>query len=95
MCYERALRRGVPAVREWAELEALGVVGAAVLMKEHAAAERPNAMNMASRFHGVTKDKNAKAKPWRAQIGVTEDGKNRTINIGTSEILSASEIALW
>ena len=67
---------------EWAELEALGVEGAAALMREQAAAERPEAMNKASRFRGVTKDKRAKAKPWVAKIGVTEDGKKKTINIG-------------
>ena len=39
-------------------------------------------MNMASRFRGVSKDKKAKTKPWKAQIGVTEDGKQRTITIG-------------
>ena len=62
--------------------EALGVDGAAALMREHAAAERPEAMNKASRFRGVTKDKNArKAKPWKAEITVTEDGKSRTIKI--------------
>merc|ERR1711951_60393 len=32
---------------EWAELEALGVDGAAELMKEHAAAERPDLVNKA------------------------------------------------
>merc|ERR1711940_27457 len=53
---------------EWAELEALGVDGAVALMKEHAAAERQEVMNKASRFRGVTKDKNArKAKPWKAE----------------------------
>ena len=34
-----------------------------------------------SRFRGVTKDKSKKAKPWAAKIKVTEDGKQRTINI--------------
>ena len=27
--------------------------------------------------------KRLKAKPWMAQIGVTEDGKHRTVHIGT------------
>ena len=36
----------------------------------------------ASRFRGVYKDKRAKAKPWMAQIHVTEDGKRRLIHIG-------------
>ena len=80
MCYERALR-GVPAVREyrakWA-VEALGVDGAAALMRGHAAAERQDVMNMASRFRGVSKDK----KSWHAYIQVTENGKNRRIRIG-------------
>ena len=57
---------------EWAELEALGVDGAVALMREHAAAERQDVMNKASRFRGVYKDKSAKAKPWVAQISVTE-----------------------
>ena len=33
-------------------------------------------------FRGVYKGKRKKAKPWKAQIGVTEDGKQRTITIG-------------
>ena len=36
----------------------------------------------ASRFRGVSKYKRRKAKPWVAQIGVTEDGKRRLIHIG-------------
>ena len=67
---------------EWGQLEALGVDGATALMREDAAAERPEVMNKASRFRGVTKDKRAKAKPWVAQIYVTEDGKQRYIHIG-------------
>ena len=66
---------------EWAELKALGVDGATALMREHAAAERQDLMNMASRFRGVSKDKRKKAKPWTAQIKVTEDGKQRSIHI--------------
>ena len=47
------------------------------MMKEHAAAERPE---KASRFRGVTKDKKAKAKPWVAKICVVaKDGKRRLI----------------
>ena len=66
-------------VEEWAEVEALGVDGAAALMREHAAAERPE---KASRFRGVTKGKlvdhkGRKTKPWVAQIGVTVDGSKR------------------
>ena len=53
------------------------------MMREHAAAERPEVMNKASRFRGVTKGKRNKAKPWTAQIGVTEDGKHRQIHIGS------------
>ena len=68
---------------EWSQLEALGVDGAAALMREHAAAERPEAMNKASRFRGVTKEKRRKAKPWRAYIDFTEDGKHKNIHIGT------------
>ena len=68
---------------EWAELEALGVDGAAALMKEHAAAERVEVMSMASRFRGVSKANGGKGpKLWAAQIGVTEDGKPRHIHIG-------------
>ena len=52
------------------------------MMKDHAAADRPEAMNKGSRFRGVTKDKNAKVKPWVAKIHVTEDGKPRIIHIG-------------
>jgi hypothetical protein len=37
---------------------------------------------MASRFRGVSKFKERKAKPWAAHIKVTEDGKQRTITIG-------------
>merc|ERR1712097_21599 len=36
---------------------------------------------MASRFRGVKKDKKAKAKPWKAEIKVTEDGKIRKVHI--------------
>ena len=36
----------------------------------------------ASRFRGVGKDKRKKAKPWKAEIKVTEDGKGRRIHIG-------------
>ena len=69
---------------EWAELEALGVGGAAELMKGHAAAERQDVMDKASQFRGVSKANGGKGpKPWRAQIKVTEDGKHRQINIGT------------
>ena len=68
---------------EWAELEALGVEGAAALMREHAAAKRQDVMNMASRFRGVTKMKGGKAKPWQAEISVTEDCKQKRIRIGT------------
>ena len=50
------------------------------LVREHAAVERPE---KASRFRGVYKDMRANAKPWEAQISVTEDGKHRTITIGT------------
>merc|ERR1711965_951811 len=39
-------------------------------------------MDKASRFRGVYKDKRAKAKPWKAQIYVTEDGKHRQFHIG-------------
>ena len=67
---------------EWAELEALGVDGAAALMREHAAAERPDVMNKVSRFRGVGKGKKAKTKPWKAEIHLTEDGKRRPIHIG-------------
>ena len=65
---------------ELAELEALGVGGAVALMREHAAAERPE---KASRYRGVYKLKGGTAKPWAAKIGVTEDGKPRLIHIGT------------
>ena len=52
---------------EWAELEALGVDGVVALMMEHAAAERQDVMNKASRFRGVTKVNGGKgAKPWAA-----------------------------
>ena len=40
-----------------------------------------NARRGTSRFRGVTKLKGAKAKPWKAKITVTEDGKHRTIPI--------------
>ena len=53
-------------------LEALGLDGAVAFMREHAAAERPEAMNKVSRFRGVTKEKRRKTKPWSAQIRVTE-----------------------
>ena len=49
------------------------------MMKEHAAAERPE---KASRYRGVYKLKGGTAKPWAAKIGVTEDGKRRQIKIG-------------
>ena len=34
-------------------------------------------------FLGVHKDKNAKAKPWRAYFDITEKGKRRQIHIGS------------
>ena len=40
-------------------------------------------MNKASRFRGVTKFKKARAKPWKAEIYVTEEGKRRHIYIGS------------
>ena len=52
------------------------------MMREHAAAERQDVMDKASRFRGVTNQKNAKAKPWMAYIKVTEDGKQRQFYIG-------------
>ena len=65
---------------EWAELEALGVDGAVALIKEQAAAER---RDKTSRFRGVTKVNGGKgAKPWAAQIKVTENGEKRRITIG-------------
>ena len=42
-----------------------------------------NAGRGASRFRGVTKKDGRKAKPWQAKTSVTEDGKGRTITIGT------------
>ena len=39
-------------------------------------------MSKASRFRGVTKEKRRKAKPWKAQITATVDGKRRLIHIG-------------
>ena len=42
-----------------------------------------NAGRKTSRFRGVRKVKNAKAKPWMAQIKVIEDGKRGSIHIGT------------
>ena len=53
------------------------------MMREHAAAERPDVMNKASRFRGVSKKKGGKAKPWEARIKVTVDGKHRDMHIGT------------
>ena len=49
-------------------------------MRGGASRERPE---KASRFRGVYKQKGGKAKPWVAQIGITEDGKLRKIHIGT------------
>ena len=68
---------------EWAEVEALGVDGAAALMRDHAAAERPE---KASRFRGVTKGKlvdhkGRKIKPWVANR--RHRGRQRNIGIGT------------
>ena len=45
--------------------------------------KRGKAGRGASRFRGVTKLKGTKAKPWKAQINVTEDGKRRFIHIGS------------
>ena len=45
------------------------------------AGRRPKRSRGASRFRGVTKCKRAKAKPWTAQIHVTEDGKGRNVFI--------------
>ena len=42
-----------------------------------------NAGRGVSRFRGVGKITGRKAKPWKAQIQVTEDGKSRQIHIGT------------
>ena len=46
--------------------------------------ERPDVMNKASRFQGVTKVKVAKAKHWEARIVVTDDGKPKRIHIATT-----------
>ena len=70
-------------VEEWAEVEALGVDGAAALMREHAAAERQDAMDKASRFQGVGKMKGSRTQPWQAYIDIIEDGKRRRIHIAT------------
>ena len=67
---------------EWRQLEALGVDAAVALIREHAAAERPDVMDKASRFRGVGKDKRNKVKPWQAKIHFTEDGKRMNIHIG-------------
>ena len=53
------------------------------MMRDHAAAERQDVMDKASRFRGVGKLKGGKAKPWTAQIRVAEDGKTRRIHIAT------------
>ena len=66
---------------QWAELEALGVDGAAALERERAAAEV--VLNKTSRFQGVTKNKSMKIKPWVAQTYVSKDGKKRQFHIGT------------
>ena len=42
-----------------------------------------NARLGTSRFHGVSKLKGRKAKPWAAQIKVAEGGKQRSIHIAT------------
>ena len=69
---------------EWAQLEALGVEGVVALMKEAAAAKRPDLLNKASRFRGVHNAHGGKgAKPWAAYIKFTEDGKRRQFYIGT------------
>ena len=47
---------------QWAELEALGVDGAVAIERERVAAERPDVMNKASRFRGVTKLKGGKGR---------------------------------
>ena len=53
------------------------------MMRGHAVAERPDVMNKASRFRGVSKANGGKGpKPWAAQITVTEGGKSRFIHIG-------------
>ena len=67
---------------EWAQLEALGVDRAVAWEREHAMAERPDVMNLGSRFRGVSIAKNSKIKPWQAKIQVTEDGKRRKMHIG-------------
>ena len=52
------------------------------MMREHAAAERQDVMNMASRFRGVSKANGGKGpKPWKAKITVTEADKHRNISI--------------
>ena len=56
--------------------------GGAAVVRAHAAAERPDLMKKTSKFRGVVKDKSKKAKPWAAQIHVTEDGQRRPIYIG-------------
>merc|ERR1711907_745316 len=66
---------------EWAQLEALGVEGAAAIERDHAAAERKDVMNMASRFRGVNKRQGP--RPWAAGITVIEDGKKaKRVHIG-------------
>ena len=54
------------------------------MMREHAAAERQDVMNMASRFWGVSKANSGKGpKPWKAEIYVTKGGKGRLIYIAS------------
>ena len=67
--------------KEWDALEEMGTEGALALVRDHAAADRLDVLNKASKFQGVTKVKGLKAKPWASSIGVTENGKSRQIYI--------------
>ena len=67
--------------KEWDALEEMGTEGALALVRDHAAADRLDVLNKASKFRGVTKVKGLKAKPWASSIGVTENGKSRQIYI--------------
>ena len=51
--------------------------------EQQAGRTQQEAMNKASRFQGVSKQKGRKSKPWKALVQVTEDGKSRPIYIAT------------
>ena len=89
--YIAVLKEGITQANYWQNTYDEKYKPKAEAQREQAKARReqakakakPKAKPKASKFRGVSKFKRKKAKPWTAQIRVTEAGKKRLIHIGT------------